>query len=427
MTKKASPRVAAPSSRQALRSRTSRAPPLVSLVLSGGQALGAYSSGAVQALEESGQRLDLLCGGSVGAIMAAIVAGSPEGQAVERLRAFWQVASSGIGGGWPGFAHGRARELTNAAHAMQTLLFGRPGIFRPRPSGFLSMLPGTPPDVALFDPGPIVDTLERLVDFSHLNAHGPRLIVCAADLERGELVCFDSRKERITLRHLLASTAFVPSFPPVEIDGRLLGDPGLICNLPLDPILQAADTADQLCFAVDLFSSTGPRPHPLDTGLERAQDIIFSAQTTRTLEAFQREQHLRHRLWQAQAEPAHSAPGQMDLVMATYRALPHEVSAKGLEFSGASLRERWEAGRSDMCAALAAHASGQATLRDLGFALYRPPPTGAMTGGMTGDGAGDAAGDRSVDGASEVTDEVTRDGATKRIDNAASASLASLP
>lgn len=385
MSKKSSPRVAAPSSQEPLRSRTSRELPLVSLVLSGGQALGAYSSGAVQALEDSGRRPDLLCGGSVGAIMAAIVGGSPQGQAVGRLRAFWQLASSGPGGAWPGFASGRAREFTNAAHAMQTLLFGRPGIFRPRPSGFLSMLPGTPPDVALFDPSPIVATLERLVDFEHLNARGPRLIVCAADLERGEPVYFDSRKERITLRHLLASTAFVPSFPPVEIDGRLLGDPGLVCNLPLDPILQAEDAGDQLCFAVDLFSGTGPRPHSLDTGLERAQDIVFSAQTTRTLQAFQREQRLRHRLWQAQPEPLPPRPGRMDIVMATYRALPHEVSAKGLEFSSASLRERWDAGRGDMLAALTAYATGQAALRDQGFALYRPRVAGDRAEDVTDD------------------------------------------
>ena len=352
--------------------RAPRLPALVSLALSGGQALGAYAAGAVQTLEETGQRLDLICGGSVGAITGAIVAGSPPGQAMDRLRAFWSLASSGLSGSWPGQASGRPREIANMAHAMQTLLMGRPGLFSPRPSGFLSMLPGTPPDVALFDPRPIVATLERLIDFDHLHAHGPRLIVCTADLERGTPVYFDSRRERLTPRHLLATTAFVPSFPPVEIDGRLLGDPGLICNLPLDPILHSEDPADRLCFAVDLFSGIGPRPRSLDTGLERAQDIIFSAQTARTLQAFQREQRLRHRLWQARSDAAQPVPGQVEIVIATYRASPHEVSAKGLEYSSASLQERWDAGRGDMRSAIEARATGRAELRDLGFALYRP-------------------------------------------------------
>jgi len=347
-------------------------PAVVSLVLSGGQALGAYAAGAVQALAENGQRVDVVCGGSVGAIVAAIVAGGPEGQAVERLRAFWAAASSGLGARWPGPARGRRRELTNMAHAMRTLLFGRPGLFSPRPSGFASMLPGTPPDLALFDPHPIVATLERFIDFDFLHAHGPRLLVCAVDLERGEPVCFDSQRERITMRHLLATTAFVPSFPPVEIDGRLLGDPGLVCNLPLDPILQTEDAADRLCFAVDLFNGAGPRPRSLDTGMERAQDIVFSGQTARTLQAFQREQRLRHQLWEAAPDATRLAPGQVELVLATYRALPHEVSAKGMDFSAASLGERWAAGRADMGSAIQAHAEGAADVRDLGFALYRP-------------------------------------------------------
>ena len=364
--------------------RARRRPSLVSLALSGGQALGAYAAGAVQALEGLGQRLDLICGGSVGAITGAIVAGSPPGQALDRLYSFWALASSGPVGSWPLQARGRSREIVNAAHASQTLLFGRPGLFSPRPSGFLSMLPGTPPDVALFDPRPIVATLERLIDFDYLHAHGPRLIVCAADLERGEPVYFDSRIERLTPRHLLATTAFVPSFPPVEIGGRWLGDPGLICNLPLDPILRTEDAADHLCFAVDLFSGVGPRPRSLDTGLERAQDIMFSAQTARTLQALRREQRLRHLLWQAQSEAAARAPGKVEIVLAAYRALPHEVSAKGLEFSSASLRERWDAGRSDMRSAIEARAAGRADLRDLGFALYRPSGADGALGAPEG-------------------------------------------
>jgi hypothetical protein len=64
--------------------------------------------------------------------------------------------------------------------------------------------------------------------------------------------------------------------------------------------------------------------------------------------------------------------------MTTYRALPHEISAKGMEFSRVSLRERWEAGQSDRLCAIQARANGQASLRDLGFALYRPTSPAAL-------------------------------------------------
>lgn len=324
----------------ARRRRDVPAPRTVCLALSGGNALGAYEGGAIEALEQAGIAFDLLCGASIGAVSAAVVAGNPPGQAGEALRAFWAVASSGPGGAWPGLSSGRARELVNGGHALRTLLFGRPGLFSPRPSGFLSLLPGMPPDVALFDSRPIAATLERLVDFERLNdARAPRLIIAAVDVENGEAVYFDNRRDRITPRHLLASTGFLPSFPPVEVEGRLLGDPGLLCNLPLDPIL-LGESGDRLCFVVDLFSAQGPPPRSLDTSLERAQDIAFSAQTSRTLQAFRREQRLRHLLARAPRTAAGEQlppPGQVDIVLAAYRALPHELGSKTLEYSAASL------------------------------------------------------------------------------------------
>ena len=370
-------------SSQARRRRGVPAPRTVSLALSGGNALGAYAGGAIEALEQAGIRFDLLCGASIGAVSAAIVAGNPPGRAGEALRAFWALASSGQGGAWPGLSSGRARELVNKGHALQTMLFGRPGLFSPRPSGFLSLLPGMPPDVALFDSRPIAATLERFVDFDRLNdARTPTLIVAAVDVESGEAVYFDSRRDRITTRHLMASTGLLPSFPPVEIEGRLLGDPGLICNLPLDPIL-LGETGDLLCFLVDLFSAEGQPPRSLDTSLERAQDIAFSAQTSRTLQAFRREQRLRHLLERAPGTAARDGlppPGQVDMVIAAYRAPPHELGAKTLEYSAASLGERWEAGRRDMAAGLDALSGGRPDIDDLGFTLYRGDASAAAVG-----------------------------------------------
>jgi NTE family protein len=47
------------------------------LVLQGGGALGAYQVGVYQALDQAGIDLDWVVGTSIGAINAAIIAGSP--------------------------------------------------------------------------------------------------------------------------------------------------------------------------------------------------------------------------------------------------------------------------------------------------------------------------------------------------------------
>lgn len=389
---------------------TTHPDPTVSLVLAGGNALGAYAAGAVEALETAGVRFDLICGASIGAITAAIVAGNPPGEAAQALRTFWALSSSGsTGAHWPWMPanpwlplnlmprmperrepnpNREMREMSSAAHALQTLLFGRPGLFNPSSLSLLPLWPGLRRPMALFDARPVVQTLERLLDFERLHTHGPQLIVCAVDLETGEPVYFDSRRERITPRHLLASTALPPGFPPVEIDGRLLGDPGLLCNLPLDPVLQFT-AGDRLCFAVDLFSGAGDRPHSFDDAMERAQDVLFSGQSARTLQAFRREQRLRHQLQQTLQDKPHQTvgkartdradtagetedpPGQVDLVLTTYRPAAHEIGAKTLDFSADSLADRWVAGQRDMAAALAARKAGQADIDDLGFRLYR--------------------------------------------------------
>lgn len=377
--------------------------PTVCLTLAGGNALGAYAAGAIDALETAGVRFDVLTGASIGALTAAIVAGNPPGQAARALREFWALGSTGIAGSsWPwagveawqplqlvaSLQHGmqqalepnaqrEMREMTSAAHALHALLFGRPGLFRPLHAGLLTAWPGLGRPMSLFDARPVMQTLERLLDFERLHTHGPQLIVCAVDMETGEPVYFDSRRERITPLHLLASTALPPSFPPVEIDGRLLGDPGLSCNLPLDPVLQFG-TGDRLCYAVDLFSGAGARPESFDAAVVRAQDVLFSAQSARALQGFRREHRLRHQLQQAlqstarpgSEDPAEAPPGQVDLVLSTYRPPAHEIGAKTLDFSAASLADRWVAGQRDMAAAMAAHAAGKAEIDDLGFRLY---------------------------------------------------------
>src|SRR5271165_5564776 len=65
----------------------------IALVLSGGQALGAYQAGAYAALEKSGVRPNWVAGTAIGAVNAAIIAGNLPHERVLRLRQFWHEVS----------------------------------------------------------------------------------------------------------------------------------------------------------------------------------------------------------------------------------------------------------------------------------------------------------------------------------------------
>src|ERR1043166_4995352 len=73
---------------------------VVALVLQGGGALGAYQAGVYEGLHEAGIRPNWVAGISIGALNAAIIAGSPEAERVERLREFWETICA-CPAGWP--------------------------------------------------------------------------------------------------------------------------------------------------------------------------------------------------------------------------------------------------------------------------------------------------------------------------------------
>ena len=59
------------------------------LVLQGGGALGAYQAGVYEAMHEAGIEPDWVIGTSIGAINAALIAGSRPDDRVAKLRKFW--------------------------------------------------------------------------------------------------------------------------------------------------------------------------------------------------------------------------------------------------------------------------------------------------------------------------------------------------
>ena len=355
----------------------------IALALAGGNALGAYAAGAYEALHDRGYLPDLVSGASIGAVTGGIIAGNAREDRIAKLREFWRQAAVGSAFGLAPQS-GRPREIYNLMHSLQTLAIGRPGLFSPRLPGLMSLLPGMPPDKAIFDSKPLIATLARVIDYDILNSAEVPLRIGTVDMENGEPVIFDTREAEVGPAHFLATTAFTPGFPPVEIDGRCLADPGLISNLPFDAVLDPPPADDLLCFAVDLFDARGPRPRSLDTGLERAQDIVFGTQALRTLDARRREHRLRHMISElggylapdSRAEAAAAAllaegrSNHVTVVMIAYRAREHELSAKTVDFSRASIEERWAVGLADMNAALDKLEAGAPTAGDHGFTLY---------------------------------------------------------
>ena len=306
------------------------------LVLSGGNALGSYQAGACQALQEQGIEPDWVAAASAGAVNGAIICGNPPERRLARLQELWQPDLPGT------VLDGAGDKARRTAAVAMALALGRPGLFTPRRlfgpfwEPFLNPEPGS-----FYDLTPFRGTLERLVDFELLNRGKPRFSAMAVDVESGEDVVFETGRHEITADHLRASSALMPAFSPVEVEGRLLADAGLSQNLPLDIVLSRPPAGRTLCIALDLLPLAGPRPQTLGDAMCRAQDLAFATQSRRAIAA-----------WQAIFDRWAEAP-LVTLLHVAYADQDNEVSGKAFDFSAPSARARWDAGYRDLGEALA--------------------------------------------------------------------------
>lgn len=315
----------------------------IALVLGGGNALGAYHAGLCQALDEAGIEPEWIVGTSIGAVTGAIFAGNEPAQRIAQLRKLWRPAAAAApitSAWWPGAAE-TARRTTAI---VETLLAGRAGLFAPLGSAGMWPLSGdrkagTP---ALYDTQALQKTLSELIDFDRLNTKGPRFTLAAVDIETGEEVWIDTQDKTIVAGHIRASAALISTFPAVEIGGRLLADGGLAVNLPLDPVMDWTSTGPVLCLASDLLPLAAPPPRTVGEAIARTQDLMFAAQSRRTIQR-----------WQAlfAADPRRSQSS-ITLVTMTYANPGTEVAGKAMDFSPYSIRERWDAGYRDANLAL---------------------------------------------------------------------------
>lgn len=328
----------------------------VSMVLAGGVGLGAYQAGAYAAMNEPlRERVGWLAGASIGAVNAAIIAGTPPGKRVGALTAFWEELAAPVG--VPSYAATAAgQHAFSWMNVMQSRTLGRTGLFGPstRPDLFTGRA------LALYCLAPLARKLEQLVDFGRLNSGETRMSVIATDLETGEAVVFDNHAgDVIRPEHILASCGFLPDFEPTEINGRLLGDGALVANAPVELVLAGLTGDEEMtCFVLDLFARDIGRPASMERAAELRRDLLLSNPTHRALDAVQREDALRRLLAVAADElPAAKRSeflaagrrGKTTVFHLSYRSSPTEAGPeKQFNFSRATLSDRMRAGADDM-------------------------------------------------------------------------------
>ena len=331
------------------------------LVLQGGGALGAYQAGVFEALSKVYREPTWVAGISIGAINAALIAGNPAHSRITKLREFWELVSSSIQ--QPALATSvNAREMLNDASATQVMLWGVPGFFAPRFPPAPLQPRGTLEAISYYDTAPLQQTLERLVDFDLINSGSVRLSVGAVNVRTGNFAYFDSAKQHIDVRHIMASGALPPGFAPVEIDGEHYWDGGLVSNTPLQYVLDQPGKRRRVVFQVDLFAATGALPTTLSEVTEREKDIRFSSRTrlntTNELDRqviAQAAQRLLVKLPpELRDDPDVRALSRVrcesavDIVHLIYRSKHYETQSKDYEFSRLSMQEHWNTGRADM-------------------------------------------------------------------------------
>ncbi len=349
-----------------------RPPHLNVLVLQGGGALGAYHLGVCEELAAMDVAPDWVCGISIGAINAALIAGNKPRERIPALAAFWEKISSGLVPGFP-IPDGPMRDMWSEGAALWIATTGVPGFFQPRFPPAKLHPPGTIGAISYYDTEPLRHTLNELIDWDYLNDGPIRLSVGSVSVTTGRMHFFDSKggpnHVRITADHVISSGALPPGFPPVEIDGDWYWDGGIASNAPLQHVLDEGVEFDKNIFQVDLFPAEGPFPQNLLDAETRAQDIRYASRTRlntnlemalsparlvvrrvldschpdlsglsdediRTLRAFACEQHI-------------------EIAQIIYRDKAYSGKARGFEFSRPTMEAHRAAGRRDAARALA--------------------------------------------------------------------------
>lgn len=166
-------------------------------VLSGGGSLGAVQVGMLLALADRHIAPDLVVGSSVGALNAAFVAGHPGHRGVEELARVWTgLRRTDV---FPTDVRRIARALTGHVNGIA-------------------------------DPGPLRKLVTAQLTFDRIEDAPWPLAVVATEVTTGREVVLT---EGPAIDAVMASAALPGVFPPVEVDGHLLMDGGVVNNSPI--------------------------------------------------------------------------------------------------------------------------------------------------------------------------------------------------
>ncbi len=341
----------------------------VALVLQGGGALGSYQAGAFEALCEKDIPVNWIAGISIGAINAALIAGNKPENRLSALREFWNLVTSGL----PNktiFPDNMWKQWSHFMSAGAVASFGAPGFFRPNMLPVAFAPTGSDAAISFYDTSPLRKTLDQMVDWDLLNNGPIRVSIGAVDIETGNFEYFDTGHKTapvmIDARHIMASGALPPGFPPVEIDGRYFWDGGLVSNTPLAYILEHQERRDLLVFQMDLFPARGAMPKNMSDVWSRKKDIRYSSRTRQVTDHYLRirQEHdvIKNLLGKLPKNMAGDKDvkklreivneGAVNVVQLIYKLQDWESGARDFEFSRSTMLDHWAQGQNAVAATI---------------------------------------------------------------------------
>lgn len=203
----------------------------LAFVLGAGGSRGALQVGALRALAEAGYHPDILVGASVGAVNATYLAvNGADLTTITRLEEAWLDL--------------RAMELAPSNYLWVSLR-----VLLNRPTRALSHR---------LEKFFIEHGLSREVYFRDIT--GVRLGILATDLNSGSPVLYGQDLEQSVLDGLLASIALPPWISPLEKEGLLLIDGGVISCLPIESALAMGATEIIALDLLDARETSAERP-----------------------------------------------------------------------------------------------------------------------------------------------------------------------
>jgi len=246
------------------------------LTLQGGGALGAYECGVYKAISKHKIKLDIIAATSIGSVNAALITGSKNDEPAKALEDFWLSLADTT----TLFLPDKARAVASVTHAS---LWGNKA-FTPR---WLSLnISDSKNSPYLYDNTLLRNKINEYVDFEKIQrSTSPRIIITCTDIQNGKPTIFDSKYDKISADHVLASAGYpYYGIQWTKVGGKYLWDGTLLSNTPLIDAINASPNTDKTVYLVDLFPHIQEElPKNMEEVWHRARDIMFFDKVEHTL------------------------------------------------------------------------------------------------------------------------------------------------